>query len=1385
MISSSNKVNSRIIERVFLMLVSIVFGLLSFQLFSVLQKDFVTVNERLKSGTIVNLNDKNLAEKCKTLLAKGNYFSDTKDIDLVSKSIGIGRQKDVETIDNIGEINKGKYNINTELAFSNGGEIYKRRAKLQQSIVGFVNDDSSLYYTEKRNPMQVASTCNLGMGNVGITGIIKNENGANVSGTLVRLHMIFPEDSIYKDDEVDDQNFVSTSVNGVRKKYIIDTLGKKVLQSLTAFARTDLSGHFSFEGLMQERSYSIIPLQPGYEFGRTQGVNNIIKNHSLNFIQHPSTIKLFSTKDFSNLKKEKSLIIRLPEDATNWFWIIVACFILSFWLLHLFLSFRFPQADPFILPIIMILTGLSFLTFFSLQDPLRDRFLSHSTLYYFAGGMLGIFVMLLFNLKYFTVDSPLYRLFILRKIKWLSNGAHWSFIALGLLILTILFGSGPEGSGVKVNLFGFQPSEVVKYLIILFLAGFFSINERFIAEYTSLQKRLYYFFFAIATIVFAILLFLVLGDLGPAMVVCFTFIILFSFARGDFATMATCVVIYVFSVWLISNVWLATAISFIISFLFMLLKKRSLSESSIMALVLIAGFLLIDQISVLQKVIPGPVQRLTDRKAIWQNPWNNEVYGGDQVANGIWAMASGGIAGQGIGEGYAKTIPEAHTDMILPSIGEEFGWAGILSIFILFLLYLFRAINIGRQTGSPFLFYVCAGMGISTFIQFVLIAGGSTGALPLSGVALPFISYGGSSLLCNMLAAGFILSASNSKGTQVQMKFISKQQDKNLLPALTWSLVSLVLLAISVSVYFFNNNKWVVEPALVADKSGARMYSYNPRINILMSKLQAGNLLDRNGKIVATSHFNQLKSQEDSLLALGISKDNVETLSYKRLDRYYPFGQHMFFWTGDANTGVFNGSANGYFAEYEHAAELRGFPTPAVKFQVSATKYKEDKFLPQAVKEMTVVKRDYSALAPLLLAGINSNEVDNFKKQNRDVQLTIDAALQTQINNALATDDSVKIKRASVVIMEDNTGDVLASSSYPLPPINNWDLLTLSEAELNKIPGWNVHSDVGFTYATQPGSTAKLVTALAAFNKLGEAAANKIIHVFPQDLIRVKGLEPDEAGNISIRRAIVKSNNSFFIRLANEEKLQEQMGTLYLQSGMFLHGVGGYYFKNQWSNTEQQEKWKNVWRNTEFKSIETYNPNNIKRTRGKGVSGMSWGQGELIATPASVARIAAGIANNGILMPNRYVASVGGKKTGLGIGVKLANKASYANHLQDYMIEQSAGKTARLHLAVAGKTGTPERIWKGMKMNDGWYVFFVPKAIGKGHIVTCIRLEAAKGSSEAVRLAGSYVIPILLQRGYIKSFNEVSSMQKSSVPNHTNLNQNKVVAQDVLEDSIH
>lgn len=1350
----------RNIERVFLLLNSIVLILLFISLYTVLQRDFMDVAKRLADGTMVNLNDKDPGQHMQTLFEKGYYFEDKKDIGLMQTVVASGLDSTQGKIDNIGEVNKRKYNILADEAYAKGGESYKKRVIASRSLLGFTGDDSIRFVQEIKSPPPLPSSTNVGMGKYGIKGNIINASESPVSGVLVRLQMILPQDSAYSDAVTEVVKNVIENGQGFKKIYLLDSVGHRQLQSLSAYARTDAQGNYAFEKLPDDKAFEILPMQPGYQFGTSKGIQELSGDETFTFVQSPHTIRLLSSRDFSILKKEKSLIVRTPKEFNKWYWIIAASFLGGFWFLHLMLTIKFKQADQLILPIIMILTGLSFLTLLSLQDPLRDRFLAKDTLAYYGIGILGICIFLFIKLRRFTADSGLYRLMIFKNNRKAANGWPWAAIALILLGLTIVFGTGPEGSGVKVNLFGFQPSEIVKFCITLFLAGFFASNERFISEYASYRKRWSFFSFALIAIGMAILFFLVLGDLGPAMVICFTFIVLFSFSRGDFMFMIGSIVVYVLANWILKNVWLSTGVTVAIVALMMLFVRKKLSESTIMALAVIAGFLLIDQIPYLDKAFPGPVQRLVDRKAIWQDAWNNEVFGGDQVANGIWAMSTGGITGQGIGEGFAKTIPEAHTDMILPSMGEEFGWTGIVCIFILFLLYLHRSIIIGRQTGTPFLFYLCTGIGISTFVQFLLISGGSTGALPLSGVSLPFESYGGSSMVANFLAAGFLLSSSLVQGTPIQMQYVTKQQDKNLVPALAAAFLGLVLLTVNVSKYLFNNKKWVVQPALVADKGGSRMFSYNPRIAILMNKLQAGSLYDRDGRILATSQPELIRKQSGILREAG-QYYNLDSAEHKRLDRYYPFAEQMFFWVGDANTGVFNGSPNGYFAEYEHAAELRGFHTETTGFNVTATRFREDRFLPRGVREMSVKKRDYSEIAPLLLAGINSKEVEEFKKRNRDVKLTMDAGLQTSIQKSIALDDSLKDNRVSVVVMEATTGDVLASAMYPLPQINNWDMLTMSNAEQNKLDYWSTTSDLGFTYATQPGSTAKVLTSLSAFNKLGIAAQDLKYPVSSYERIRTKGLEPDETGIITMGRAIEKSNNVYFIKLANQEHLQEDMATLYMKTGMFLRGVGGYYYQKESNNSAQENKWRDLWRSTEFNTKPAYDPNNIRRTRAKGISGMAWGQGELIATPAAVARLAAGIANHGNLVANRYVLKINDSEMPRNESIKLANDPQYADLIRGYMIKQSAPKVPILGVSVAGKTGTPERIWKKERINDGWYVFFAPKANGTGYIVVCVRVESTKGSSDAVKLAGQHVIPLLLKKGYIK--NIVDAPVKASI----------------------
>ena len=1334
-------------ERYFILAIAAVLLLFFVNLFFELKKEFPAVTTGMQNKTVVHLNQPDRSGQLTRLLQSGFYLEDGRDIAFIGTVLSRLRE---EPLDNIGALNKHPFLVSAEEAFARGGNSFQKRVRQSRAQIGFTGADSLRYEQEKKSPLPYPAQINAGMGKYSISGSISDSTGNAVPGVLVRLEMILPQDSLYQNSITEISGRATEQAGGFQKTYINDSTQRQ-LQSLVGYCRTDAAGEFSFAGLPDEKAFAVLPLQPGYQFGSAQGTARLGKNTSLDFVQRPHSLRIFSTRDFNNLKKDGAVVVRTPEEFSTWYWIIVVVFLLLFFLVHAMLGRFFPAADPILLPVVMLLTGLSFLTLLSLQDPLRDRFLARSTLFYFAGGMLLLMLLQFFDLKKFTTDSGLYRLFALKTKPSAASGWPWGVLAIVLLISTILFGRGPEGSGVKVNLFGFQPSEVVKFLIVLFLSGFLALHETFIAQYSTWQRRWNFFRIALFLVASVILLFLMVGDLGPAVVCCFTFIILFSFARGDFSKMAGSVLFYVLLLWIVPNIWLATAITAAVFAGVVLFHWKMLSESSVMAMVVIAAFLLLDQVPFLDDVFPGPVQRLIDRKAIWQNNWDNEVFGGDHVANGIWAISGGGVWGQGMGEGFAKTIPEAHTDMILPSLGEDLGWMGIVAVSLMFLLLLHRSILIGRQTGRPFLFYVCAGIGVATFIQFVLIAGGSTGAVPLSGVALPLMSYGGSSLILNLAAAGFLLSASGVSGSEVQTVYIRKQQDHNLVPALLTACVALLLLLFNVSRYSFARDPWIVRPALVADRSGARMFSYNPRISLFMNRLDAGTLFDRNGRVLATGSDSLLQQQQDSLVATGVPQHELAVLLQRRLDRKYPYAAQMFFWTGDANTGIFQGSTNGYFAEYEHAAELRGFPMPVSHYYVAASRYREERFLPPRATQMAVSRRDYTALAPLIAAGWDSKAVERLQQKDKDVFLTVDAALQVDLQNRLQVSELAKGKRVSVVVMEDYTGDVLASALFPLPVVESWDGQPVTGSE-ESIPGmWVTNRDLGFTHATQPGSTAKIATALAAFNKMGMNAAQQTFLIRPEDRIRIRSDEPDEAGTIGMQRAIVNSNNPYFIRLANELSLQEEMVTVYLQTGMFLRGVGGYFFEGS-ATPNRQAQWRSLWRNTEFRSSRWYRKEDLRRTRGVGISGMAWGQGELVATPASICRLATAISNNGWMVPNRYAIKAGDSLLPVKKPVAVARDSAYAAWLTRAMLLQSMNKTGVLGLQVAGKTGTPERIFRGRRINDGWYVFFAPRKNTEGHIAVCIRIEGAKGSSEAVQLAGTVVIPALLQKNYIASF---------------------------------
>jgi cell division protein FtsW (lipid II flippase) len=148
------------------------------------------------------------------------------------------------------------------------------------------------------------------------------------------------------------------------------------------------------------------------------------------------------------------------------------------------------------------------------------------------------------------------------------------------------------------------------------------------------------------------------------------------------------------------------------------------------------------------------------RAQTWVDPWPQGATWGFQSVQSMYSMAAGGMLGVGVGAGRPDHMPATHTDMMLPVIGEEIGWIGVVLVLSLYALLLHSGLRTALLLKDRAESLVAAGISLMFLLQAVLIAGGSTGMLVLTGVTLPFVSYGGSSLTMSGLMLGILLGLS-------------------------------------------------------------------------------------------------------------------------------------------------------------------------------------------------------------------------------------------------------------------------------------------------------------------------------------------------------------------------------------------------------------------------------------------------------------------------------------------------------------------------------------------------------------------------------------------------------------------------------------------------
>jgi cell division protein FtsW len=150
------------------------------------------------------------------------------------------------------------------------------------------------------------------------------------------------------------------------------------------------------------------------------------------------------------------------------------------------------------------------------------------------------------------------------------------------------------------------------------------------------------------------------------------------------------------------------------------------------------------------------------RMSSWLDPWSDSAYAGFQMVQSLLALGNGGLSGVGLGAGGSKWyyLPERHNDFIFSVLGEELGFIGAIFVILLFVLLLWRGLMAAVHAEDTFASLLALGLTASLGVQTLINLGVVTGLLPVTGVTLPFISYGGSSLLVSLIAVGLLLNIS-------------------------------------------------------------------------------------------------------------------------------------------------------------------------------------------------------------------------------------------------------------------------------------------------------------------------------------------------------------------------------------------------------------------------------------------------------------------------------------------------------------------------------------------------------------------------------------------------------------------------------------------------
>jgi cell division protein FtsW (lipid II flippase) len=418
---------------------------------------------------------------------------------------------------------------------------------------------------------------------------------------------------------------------------------------------------------------------------------------------------------------------------------------------HLFIRARLPDADPYLFPLAALLAAFGLVMIYRI-----DAELARQQAQWFVIGLAFFCATIVFLRDHHVLERYRYTI---------------AAAGIALLVMPRLPGIGSQVRGaylaVEVGPVQFQPAEFAKIAIIVFLASYLRdtgdvlVRAR-LKPLPYVQQAVMFALPAAAVLLIALAL-----GVGPAVTV-----LLVVFTVSMAAVMRERPSLKHFGPLLL--VWGVA--------MFMLLVIRDLGSS----LMFFGGFLALLYVATARLSLVGmgatmflggatyfasTVSHVQQRIEVWQDPFDRELYdavgGSYQIAQSLFAQADGGLFGQGFGQALLELpsgqniLPAADTDLIYAVIADELGLFGATGLILAYLLFASRGFKTALVAGDGFSKLLATGLTAVFALQVFVIIGGVTKVIPLTGVTLPFVSYGGSSIVANLVLLALLLIVSD------------------------------------------------------------------------------------------------------------------------------------------------------------------------------------------------------------------------------------------------------------------------------------------------------------------------------------------------------------------------------------------------------------------------------------------------------------------------------------------------------------------------------------------------------------------------------------------------------------------------------------------------